>query len=1359
MKGDFTRFTFRPEKRYSSVLMQQGRLQLDADWNEQMSIQAYLSQQQILDMIGSSGTPSVPDGASGFQISLTPDHKDLLIQPGRFYLNGILCELLTGNSISATVQSLPVKADTKKTILTIIVPNLFVDGQPLTEGQWVVIMLTGGAGQAQYFFQIDKVDTDQQLLTLVSTDEQLNFPAKDAAPNQTLHLRRLTTYKTQLDRPNASILDLPGGDLKKGLYLVYLDAWQRHITAIEDPEIREAALEVPDTTTRIQTISQIKLLFLGEIDPALSQEQQQQKREKRLQDAWKQLSDRPVMLTARDPSDLKTNGLSNSGQTLDNQLYRVEIHRSGTLDTASFKWSRENGSIVNPINHINDRDNVIEIKLIGQDIAQFDHQPWVEIIDEVRELNNQPGTLVRLTDATLSGKSGKLTFDLTTRTGDAINQKNFPPERKPKIRRWDWTSKDPGLRLKTTASPDAWIDLEKGIQIKFGVPQKRSDAEFQTGDYWLIPSRSDGILWPHDSRNQRQAQSPDGIQHQFAQLALVEVTADEQSKALHFNVLDNRRVVFPTLMNCFDKSGDSISGSLGIGLGVGIKPKARLYVQGNVVKAGQGVLSCDTGSTVVKLSGSTTPDQIHVGDVIQVDGLAQELRVVVAIAGDGSLIVDRPFTTTFSNSGFSYQQPVLRLDNSNLVPQLVLTGQNQVGIGTVAPDAQLTVQGNIGSQTEASSSAALHIRQFNTTSDISKGFSPKSLFYVRNDGAIGIGTVAPDAQLTVQSIIPSQDAAATSAAFHIHQSNLADNNNNSLFHVRNDGNIGISITPSDAKLHINGIVKIGTVDSFLQLSQEQTHQIAAFNASPNITQYQFDRSIDISSGNFSVKGTTDNDTPGVSVKNSVDNTLFVIRNDGNVGIGLEARDISSLLHVNGVLTIGQSNFLQIAERSPAAIFTTSENIKNYQFDKTIDINSGNLNIHSGSLSIKGTGSDAVTSGLTIKNSTDITLLAVRNDGHVGIGRDPSNDARLYVNGSLKLEDQVNSVQVMLTRNHDGQTDSMQMTLTDEQVNFTTGSDAIKQYQFDRQLLINQGGATIKGDVKIEKTGNTGGSLTVANGLTLSDGDLTLVTGAVKTSAQSLSVQLVGGEGMSISPSEVKIAGKLGLGTTGSVASQLEVVGVADPAQINVPILQVKKADKSALFAIKNTGEVAIGSSDSTGAAGNLQILGNTSSLSLVGTNSSFNLGSNQQFFINTTATQTTLGTTGDAKLVFQTKEISATGDWKTDGRILQVSSRTLKENIVDFSSQEAKMILKGMKPVSFSYKADQTHQPWLGFIAEDLPEAVVSANHQAVDLMQVITVLTKTVQDQQQALASLYKMVKEQQQTIAELKSNGTTPL
>ena len=38
MTGDYTRFSFDPRKRYSGVLMQQGRVQLDSDWNEEIDI-------------------------------------------------------------------------------------------------------------------------------------------------------------------------------------------------------------------------------------------------------------------------------------------------------------------------------------------------------------------------------------------------------------------------------------------------------------------------------------------------------------------------------------------------------------------------------------------------------------------------------------------------------------------------------------------------------------------------------------------------------------------------------------------------------------------------------------------------------------------------------------------------------------------------------------------------------------------------------------------------------------------------------------------------------------------------------------------------------------------------------------------------------------------------------------------------------------------------------------------------------------------------------------------------------------------------------------------------------------------------
>ena len=90
MKGDFTRNTFQRDKNYSSVRMQQGRVQLDADWNEQLDIDAHSSRTTNGDVIGPCG---VPIEGGGFEISFVTGNKDLFISSGRIYVDGILYEL------------------------------------------------------------------------------------------------------------------------------------------------------------------------------------------------------------------------------------------------------------------------------------------------------------------------------------------------------------------------------------------------------------------------------------------------------------------------------------------------------------------------------------------------------------------------------------------------------------------------------------------------------------------------------------------------------------------------------------------------------------------------------------------------------------------------------------------------------------------------------------------------------------------------------------------------------------------------------------------------------------------------------------------------------------------------------------------------------------------------------------------------------------------------------------------------------------------------------------------------------------------------------------------------------------------
>jgi nitrous oxidase accessory protein NosD len=91
MSGDYTRFTFDARKRYSGVLMQQGRVQLDADWNEAVDVFKRRVRTQALDTFGPVGVPylTTPDA---FLIGALPG-PDLSIEPGRIYVDGLLAEL------------------------------------------------------------------------------------------------------------------------------------------------------------------------------------------------------------------------------------------------------------------------------------------------------------------------------------------------------------------------------------------------------------------------------------------------------------------------------------------------------------------------------------------------------------------------------------------------------------------------------------------------------------------------------------------------------------------------------------------------------------------------------------------------------------------------------------------------------------------------------------------------------------------------------------------------------------------------------------------------------------------------------------------------------------------------------------------------------------------------------------------------------------------------------------------------------------------------------------------------------------------------------------------------------------------
>ena len=104
MSGDHTRFTFDPLKRYSGVLMQQGRVQLDSDWNEEIDILSRRIRTTTLDILGPLGVPYAvsPDA---FRIGWIPGPPtDLSIEPGRLYVDGIQIEAFAADGATYNNQ-------------------------------------------------------------------------------------------------------------------------------------------------------------------------------------------------------------------------------------------------------------------------------------------------------------------------------------------------------------------------------------------------------------------------------------------------------------------------------------------------------------------------------------------------------------------------------------------------------------------------------------------------------------------------------------------------------------------------------------------------------------------------------------------------------------------------------------------------------------------------------------------------------------------------------------------------------------------------------------------------------------------------------------------------------------------------------------------------------------------------------------------------------------------------------------------------------------------------------------------------------------------------------------------------------
>ncbi|HEU0317623.1 MAG TPA: DUF6519 domain-containing protein, partial [Solirubrobacteraceae bacterium] len=134
-------------------------------------------------------------------------------------------------------------------------------------------------------------------------------------------------------------------------FIVFIAVWEQSIGAVQDPGLIEPALgpHVPDTTRRLQVrwrphaaaklpgTEDLTGLDRNGIAEAFHAYNSDQDRRARLG-----ARTHPGHAADADPS---SSPVAAGYSGLENQLYRVEIHHGGDAERATFKWSRDNGSV------------------------------------------------------------------------------------------------------------------------------------------------------------------------------------------------------------------------------------------------------------------------------------------------------------------------------------------------------------------------------------------------------------------------------------------------------------------------------------------------------------------------------------------------------------------------------------------------------------------------------------------------------------------------------------------------------------------------------------------------------------------------------------------------------------------------------------------------------------------------------------------------------------------------------------------------------------------------------------------------------------------------------------------------------
>jgi hypothetical protein len=507
MKGDFSNDTFDPTQHYSSVRMQQGRVQLDSDWNQEMDIFDHRVQTETIDFIGGSGAPS---GNAGFGITAANGDTNIItlsIGPGRYYVNGLLCENEQANDY--TLQpDYPIDTTAVGALPTGQYYLAYLDawqrGITAVNDLNLLEVALGGAdttGRFQNLSQVKLMPIDVTGISPINCSTVFDETATSGPAYENVqNWQALTTPSTGQLVPQVDT----NASFQNQLYRV-----EMHVGGNQQMATFKWSRDNGSIAAYIQNI-QGNVITLSAINSG------QQSPFQAMQ--WVELCNATAELLGQ-PGVFVQIQTANNNQvtvvwpdndtTIDLSLFIDGTLRSwdGTLPTNLTITTLAISSITNTLAN-NEPGTTLGLTVaingtlptaiqVGQFVKlsnSTNPQNYTSYLTQVLAINTANNQLV------VSSTGVDLTQLANLNSLKLLSVGTNP------------------IQLPNNNFTNA---LENGLSVTFSVGQ------YNTGDYWQIPSRviTNAIEWPLDSNNNLLVQSPKGIYHYYAQLALVQNTA------------------------------------------------------------------------------------------------------------------------------------------------------------------------------------------------------------------------------------------------------------------------------------------------------------------------------------------------------------------------------------------------------------------------------------------------------------------------------------------------------------------------------------------------------------------------------------------------------------------------------------------------------------------------------------------------------------------------------------------------------------------------------------------------------------------------------------------------------------------